>query len=348
MRLATLIVLLLAVAVTGTVVTSKMGWIPRHSEVAAQAKVAPGEKHAQVVGLGRVEPASEEVHVSVEIEGRLKEIRVEEGGRVHNGDVLAVLDNADYRARVELAEADVAAREAELERVMSGARVEERREAAAAIPEAEATLANARAELHRYQALYADGLTALEQVETRETAEKVAQARLEAARRHQELVDAEARTEDRDRAQAQLQLARARLSEVQALLDKTIVRSPISGTVLRRHFRIGETVPTGAAIVTLGDTSALRVRMELDERDVARVRIGQVAFCTADAFPNLRFRGRVIRVGQMLGRKNIRTDDPGERVDTRVLEVLIELEPDAHLPTGMRVDVFIDSDSPER
>jgi HlyD family secretion protein len=288
-----------------------------------------------------VEPLSEEVRVSAEIEGRLSEVRVDEGSRVRRGETVAVIEHSDYAARVALAEAEVSTRSAELDRVISGARAEERREAAAAVRQAEASVANTQAELRRYQALYADRLTAHEQVETRDTAAKEADARLEAARHHLAFVEAAARAEDRARAEAQVQLARAHLAEARSLLDKTTIAAPIGGVVLRRHFRAGETVAASAPIVTLGDLSRLRVRMELDERDVGRVHLGQAAWCTAEAYPGRRFAGHVVRIGQMLGRKNIRTDDPAERSDRKVLEALIELDPGAELPTGLRVDVFV-------
>jgi HlyD family secretion protein len=341
MKRAIGLVAFLAFALAGTLTFLRNGRAPFHD--APSAVAATPEPEAAVVGPGRVEPASEEVRVSAEIEGRLAEVRVDEGSRVRKGDLLARIENSDYQARVDLAEADLTAREAERARVLNGARAEERREAGAAVKEAEATLANARAELSRYRALYADRLTAREQVDTRETAVSTAEARLEAARHHQALVEADARVEDSRRADAQVQLARARLAEARSLLDKTTIHAPIAGVVLRRHYKTGETVAPGAAIVTMGDVAHLRVRMELDERDVGRIHVGQTAFCKADAFPGRRFSGKIVRIGQMLGRKNIRTDDPAERADTRVLEALIDLDAGAPFPPGLRVDVFVPS-----
>jgi HlyD family secretion protein len=294
-----------------------------------------------VTGPGRVEPASEEIRVSAEIGGRLRQVLVDEGARVRRGDLVAALENDDYRAAVDVAQAAISTRQAELDRVLSGARAEERREAAAAVTEAEATVKNAEAELRRYRALFADHLTAREQVETRETAAAEATSRLEAARQHRDLVEATARTEDRDRAQAQVVAARAALAEARARLDKTEIHAPLDGVILRRNFRSGETVTPGAAIVTMGDISRLRVRMEVDERDVARIHVAQEAWCTADAYGSRRFPGRIVRIGKILGRKTITTGDPAERADTKVLEALVELEPGAALPAGLRVDVFV-------
>ena len=157
-------------------------------------------------------------------------------------------------------------------------------------------------------------------------------------------VDAEARADELARADANVALARATLSEARAVLAKTVVRAPISGVVLRRHKQSGESVALdspAAAIVTLADTRTLRVRIDVDERDVAAVHVGQTAWVTADVYGERRFAGRVIRVGEMLGRKNVRTDDPAEKVDTKVLETLVELDEGTRLPIGLRVDAFL-------
>jgi HlyD family secretion protein len=69
--------------------------------------------------------------------------------------------------------------------------------------------------------------------------------------------------------------------------------------------------------------------------------LGQTAYVTADAFGARRFRGHVIRVGQVLGKKNVRTDEPTERVDQKILETLLELDDGRELPIGLRVQAFI-------
>ena len=93
--------------------------------------------------------------------------------------------------------------------------------------------------------------------------------------------------------------------------------------------------------MTLADDSSLRVRLDVDETDVAHLHVGQHAFVTAEAFGTHRFTGHVIRVGRILGRKNVRTDEPSERVDTKILETLVELDPGQTLPLGLRVDAYV-------
>jgi len=65
------------------------------------------------------------------------------------------------------------------------------------------------------------------------------------------------------------------------------------------------------------------------------------AYVTADAFGDRRFAGRLVRVGRMVGKKNIRTDEAKERTDAKILEVLIELADSRTLPPGLRVNAFM-------
>jgi HlyD family secretion protein len=77
------------------------------------------------------------------------------------------------------------------------------------------------------------------------------------------------------------------------------------------------------------------------------VKVGERAYVTADAFGKQKFWGQVVRVGQQLGPKNVRTDEPTEKVDTKILETLVELDQNSNLPDGLRVDAFIVPDGGE-
>jgi len=93
----------------------------------------------------------------------------------------------------------------------------------------------------------------------------------------------------------------------------------------------------------MADDSVLRVRLDVDESDVSKLRVGQRAYVTAEAYGTHKFWGHVIRVGRILGKKNVRTNEPSEHVDTKILETLVELEPGQQLPLGLRVDSFVES-----
>jgi HlyD family secretion protein len=296
-----------------------------------------------IAAAGRVEPVSEEIKVGSEIPGRLKEVRVEEGARIKRGQIIAVLDNGDYQARVEEARAEVHLRQADLERLNNGSRSQERQAALAATREAQAVLTNALAEKERRDRLFKSGDISRADDEQSDREYQVAKARSDEAREHYSLVDAAPRTDDVTRANAAIELAQAQLDEAQARLAKTIIRSPVSGIVLRKNRRAGESVAEGpdAPIVTVADDSAVRVRVDVDESDVGRVHEGQRAYVTADTYGGTKFWGHVVRVGKALGPKNIYTDAPSEHVDTKILETLVELDGHPNLPDGLRVDSYI-------
>jgi HlyD family secretion protein len=318
----------------------------RAHENAASAAAAPATHGpALIAGPGRVEPYSEDIKIGSELSGRLKSVLVEEGDAIRRGQVLAELENADYRAEVESARASVVAKEAVLRKVINGARHQERDEAWSSVNEARAVMENAQSEWHRRQELFAAGVVSREELDRYAREADVAVAKYRSAVEQHSLVDDHAREEDRSLAEADLQMAKSQMEEAQARYEKTFIRSPIDGSVLRKHHRSGESVSNSSTvpdpILTVGDRKTLRVRMDVDETDVGKVRIGQKAFVTADAFGKQKFWGRVVRVGQQLGPKNVRTDEPTERVDTKILETLVKLDPSAQLPDGLRVDAFI-------
>jgi multidrug resistance efflux pump len=296
-----------------------------------------------IVAPGRVEPVSEEVNVSSQVPGKLSWVPLEEGDHVRRGQIIAEISNEDYRARVVSAEAQIRLREAELLRILNGSREQERREALAAVKEAEAVLANAKLEQLRRQELYRSKVISKSESERAEREHDVAKARYDAAREHHSFVDATAREDDRLRAEAEVAVARAQALEAKALLEKTVIRSPIVGVVLRKHLHTGESISDllQSPIYTLADPSQLRVRVDVDERDIAKIRVGQRAWFTADAYGDKRFWGRVVKIGQILGKKNIRSDGPTERVDQKILETLVDLEPGSGLPIGLRVNSYL-------
>src|SRR6266849_3565189 len=307
----------------------------RGHEVSASGPKASSVSSTLIAAPGRVEAVSEEIRVSSELSGRLKTVRVEEGDRVQRGQVLAEIENDDYRARVAAAEAELAQREAELRRTVNGARTQERREAEASTQAAKAVLGNAKSEAERRRGLADRNVISRDEADRYERGYQVARAQYEQAAQHFALIDAE----------AAVATARAQLAEARAYLEKSYIRAPINGVILRKLRHNGESVSTqfDSPVITMADDSVLRVRLDVDESDVSKLKVGQRAYVTAEAYGAHKFWGHVIRVGRILGKKNVRTDEPSEHVDTKILETLVELEPGQQLPLGLRVDSFVES-----
>jgi HlyD family secretion protein len=312
--------------------------------IAAPAKAAAQQRIAAAPGV--VEPNSKEREIAAQVVGVLKEIKVEENDQVTAGQVIAIVDNAEQSARLASAQAQLALRQAELDRLIHGARPEEMREARAALAEAESSFKFARHDYDRRAPLAKKGVSAPAVLDQAKAHLDASEARRNVVAEKLAQLEAGARVEDVDAARARLKLAEADVTLATAMLDKTYIRSPVAGTVLRRSREVGETVtnvpPTTVAIV--GDLHGLKVRAEVDETDIGKVATGQRVEVVSDAFPGKKFNGKVSWVSFRMGAKAVQSGRPADRVDTKVLQVLVVLDDDAKLPIGLRVDAYLFAD----
>jgi RND family efflux transporter MFP subunit len=204
--------------------------------------------------------------VSAEVTGRLEQLFVQEGSRVEKGQVVAELASADLRARVARAQTEIGVREA-------------------AIEEARAERADAENELSRQRTLLERGLGTAAALDAAQARRDVVAARIVTA------------TEQRAAASAELALTRTEL-------DKTRIRAPFSGTVLRKNAEVGEMVApvslggsgSRGAIVTIADLDSLDVEVDVNEAYIGRLRLGQPARVVTDAYPDTAFAARVRQI----------------------------------------------------
>ncbi len=295
---------------------------------------------------GRVEGAtSQEIKLAVRTFGRLKEVTVADGDSVRKGQVVAVLENNDARARVDQAQATLARAQAGLEKLMNGARPEERSAARAEMEEARAAADNARQNYERAQRLFKEGgVVSQSMLDQADRDWKMGQAKLESAAQRFQLIMAPPRREDVAAAEAEVRLARAQLAQAEDAYDNTFVRSPVEGVVVKRFMNPGESISYESLyqpIVTVADTTRLMVRAEVDETDIGKIQLGQRTEIRSEAFPGQTFYGQVVRISGGLGKKKIQTDNPLEKVDTEVLETFVEVDRGSPLRVGLRVDIYV-------
>ena len=312
-----------------------------------EVRVSRGKIDSHIAARGRVEGAtSQDIKLASRVVGRLKEVSVNDGDPIHKGQVVAVLENNDLLAQVDEAGANVLHAQAARERLQNGARPEERAASRAAMNEAQAAADNAQQNYTRSQNLFQDGgIISKSVLDQAERDAKMAQARLESAQQNYKLVMAPPRSEDVASAQANLALARAQLAQAQDNYDNTFVRSPVDGAVVKRYMNPGESISYESLyqpIVSVSDTTHLRVRAEIDETDIGKIQIGQHASIRCDAFRGQTFAGHVVRISGGLGPKKIQTDNPTEKIDMDVLESFVEVDPGTPLRVGLRVDVYIE------
>lgn len=323
---------------------------PLGSVVSSLSPMVSSEASAQAaLGLpwiaaapGRVEPRSGEIRIGAPILGRVSEVLVKVNDEVTDGDLLVRLDDEDVRARLSAAEAEAGARRRERDAQPPTAGREDVRRAEDAAFTAERLVSIARNELDVLViGLRTEQTSADKVVEARK---KLSDARERMAKDRAALVTAQGRANlpAPSRFESSLAAGRADVAAADALLEKTRLRAPLSGRVLQVHAKVGETVSPSPEqpLVVIGDMSLIRVKAEVDERDIAKLKVGQAAFVKSDAFANQTFEGKISAVASSLGPPRIGQRGPRRPTDVEVLEVTIDLTGEPPLLPGMRVDTF--------
>jgi multidrug efflux pump subunit AcrA (membrane-fusion protein) len=270
---------------------------PARAETALAARRTL-RSQVQATGVVRARTGAE-VKVGARISGRVERLFANVGDRVKKGDPIARLDARDLRARLSRAEADLAAARAQAALVRRGARDEEIAEAKATLAQAEAEARLATAQEARTRALAAKEFVGREEADRAQRDVEVAGARAESARSRLALVEHKALPEDVALANARVLQAEAARDEAAALLSYATIAAPIDGVIAQVTTQEGETVSAGLnapTFVTLIDLERLEVAAYVDEVDVGRVRPGQKASFTVDAFPDAEFTGALTAV----------------------------------------------------
>jgi len=214
--------------------------------------------------------------VSAKIQGRLQDLRVEEGSVVRKGDVIARLESTDFIAQVERSKAALAEFDANKQR------------ADAAIQRAEADLAENRRQLSLNTRLLKEAVVAQDAYDAAVSRVRISEAQLAQSRA------------DRAQIDPQRAGAAANLAYAQAQLDNTIIRAPFDGTVVKKMAEVGESVapiPPGVnistasgAIVALADLATLEMEADVSESNVAQLIPNQLADVSVQAFPDKHFK----------------------------------------------------------
>ena len=247
--------------------------------------------------------------VSAKAAGRLAFLGVAEGSFVHEGDVIARLDNADFLAAVSQAEANVASADASL-------------------IEATSDRDQAQRDATRFRDMRAQNAQLVSQQELDQAVSRAAQA--------------DARV---NAAAARKRSAESGLRLAQATNENTIIRAPFTGTVLRKDAEVGEVVApsvggglTRGAVVTMADLTTLEVEVDVNEAYIARVKSGMRARIQLDAYPDTTFRGNVRQVVPTADR---------QKATVQVKVAIVDRDPRILPEMGAKVD-FLAPDTTAR
>jgi membrane fusion protein, multidrug efflux system len=235
--------------------------------------------------------------ISPKIEGYIKEVRVQDNEQVSAGQVLFVIDDRDFTARVAQAQAAVATEEATIATYKDRLLLQQAMidQAAAAVKSAEADLTRTHLDYNRYAALASSDFASRQRFETAQADYRKAAAALErdraalVAAQNQLLV---LRSQQREEA-ARLQQQRANLRLAQNDLDNTVISAPISGVAGNRAGQVGQYVKPGTQLLSLVPLPHVYVTANFKETQLTHIRPGQVAEVSVDAYPDHHLKGRV-------------------------------------------------------
>jgi multidrug resistance efflux pump len=317
-------------------------------QAAVEARSDPGPR-ISLACSGRVEGRGETVEVGAAADGIVTSIRVVEGQTVPRGALLAEIGCGDLTASLRETEAEAeSARQSKL-RLMRGSREEERLAADERTSAARAVVEEAAAALRRAKTLAAQDDIPRASLDQAQRDFNVAQARLNEAVRNEELAKAPPLPEELARADAEIRAADERGETIREKLAKCQVTAPIDGTVLRVLLKPGESFSTltPRPLIEMADLTLRRVRAEVDERDVGKVRQGQRALVFPEGQRKRTYTGSVQALYKVMGRRHTLTGDPAEKADHDVLETMVLLDKSGNdLPVGLRVVVqFLEAEN---
>ncbi|MCU1306788.1 MAG: NolF secretion protein [Acidobacteriaceae bacterium] len=146
---------------------------------------------------------------------------------------------------------------------------------------------------------------------------------------------------DLDAALARRETASADQRRLEAILDKTLVRAPISGIVTLRSVQQGESVKEQQPIVTIADLRKIRIEAEVDEFDAGRVSLGSEVTVKAEGYDGQQWTGKIEEIPDSVVARKLKPEDPGRPTDTRVLLVKVALLEKTPLKLGQRVEMEI-------
>jgi HlyD family secretion protein len=271
--------------------------------------------------------------VSSLIDGRIVELTVKPGDSVGAGDVVARLDGSLYQQDVAVQRGRVEMARASLSQQRAGFRTEEVDQARSRLREAQARQTQAEADFSRADLLLDEGVISRAEHDASRSALEQARARVSEAQSSLALLEAGQRPVDLAIYEAQVGAAQAELARAQTLLDKTVVRCPTSGVVLGQFVQPGGWVvrDTGehpGGIISVMQPGQIQAWVDVNQRDIASVSVGQEVELVTDAFPDERIPGSVSQVM------------PSANLQKNTVQVKIAIpDPPAHLRPEMSVQI---------
>jgi HlyD family secretion protein len=289
--------------------------------------------------------AAHKIELAAKVIGKVNWIGVDKGDRVKEGQVLVRLEDDEYQAQLEQAKGQLANLQARLDEALHGSRPEEIAQALANLNSARADLENARVTVERDRRLVQEKLMPQQAVDDAQARYDGAIHKVDSLQKTYDLVKLGPRQEEVDSLRGQVQQAKGALAYAETNLANTIIRAPVTGTILERAVEKGEFVTTsfvgdrGAKgyVVSIADLNDLEVELDISQGDFAKLNASQRGIITTDAFPDLKYSGHIKEISPEANRQKA----------TVQIKVKVE-KPDEHLRPEMNASVAFLADEKPR
>ena len=295
------------------------------------ALVEKGEVNSFLKVTGVVE-ANETVRVTSEIMGQAKEVKVKDGEEVNKGDILIVLGDEQTKIQVAQAQATLDSVQASYDKIKSGARPQEIKQAESAVLQAKINRDSAEENYLRMKKLFTEKAISEQQYEQAKNQYEIADVQYQSAQESYELVIEGAAEEDIKSVEAQVRQTKSALDMAKYQLKNTQVTAPISGKVTSIAVSSGEMVSPSVPLLSIIDVNRIFVKVGISEKDISKIKEGQTVDLKIDAFPEEKFLGEVVSKGVAVDQIS------------KTLEVKIEiLQPEVDIPVGVfaRGDILV-------
>ena len=273
------------------------------------------------------------IEANSKVTGRVAWIGVEKGDKVKEGQVLVRLEDQEFRAQYDQARGAADSARAQLEQLQHGSRPEEIQQTEHNLSEARATAANDKITLDRTKTLFAQGVLSQQALDDATAKYEASQQRVHSLEQSHQLAKIGPRAEEIARAQGALTQAEGQAAYAKSQLDATVIRAPISGTILERSVEKGELLTGQFAsaarpVFSLANLEDIQADLDVAQDDFAKLTPHQKAVVTVDAFPDLKWDGVIAEVSPEANRQKA------------TIEVKVQiLNPDSHLRPEMNATV---------
>jgi len=282
------------------------------NSVEVETSRASGETGTVLSASGYI-VAHHKINVNSKVTGRVASIGVEKGDHVKQGQILVRLEDQEFRAQEEQARGYVQTAAGRLAELEHGSRPEEIQQADHNLSEARATAVNDKIALDRTKELSSQGVSSKQALDDATAKYEASQQRVNSLEQSFRLSKIGPRQEQIEQARGSLTQAKGQLAYAESQLEATLIRAPVSGTILERTAEKGELItaqfasaaeggPVGS-VVALADLSDLQVELDISQDDFARLGPKQRGTVSVDAFPDRKYEGVIAEISPEANRQ---------------------------------------------